>query len=109
MRFGHQQPNTMKHKLLPFLAAIAIFAASCTNKSQTAVDMAITPEAGTTYKSGDVLTVKVNLPAGAKPDSVVYAIDSVRMTSKKDAAPVTFKTDTMPLGSRLITARFYQG
>jgi len=97
----------MKHKLLPFLTAIALFAAGCTNKSQTASEITINPEAGTTYKSGDAITVKLNTTI--KPDSVVYALDSVRMISQKDASPITFKTDTMPLGSRLITARFYRG
>jgi len=94
-------------KLTLFLVAIILLAASCTNKSQTASEVTISPEAGTTYKLGDAITV--NLNTAIKPDSVVYAIDSVRMVSQKDASPVTFKTDTMLLGPRLITARLYQG
>jgi glutamine cyclotransferase len=98
----------MKHKLYLLLAAVILLAASCTNKSQNASDITITPESGAIYKSGDAVSVKVNFPVDVKPDSVVYAIDSVRMGSKKDTTAISFKTDTMPLGARLITARVYQ-
>ena len=98
---------SMKNKLTLLFAAIILIIVSCKDKTQNIVDITLSPEAGTNYKSGDAVTVKLNTTI--KPDSVVYAIDSVRMVSQKDASPVTFKTDTMLLGSRLITARLYLG
>ncbi|MDB5110141.1 MAG: glutamine cyclotransferase [Mucilaginibacter sp.] len=98
----------MKHKLTLLLAAVILLAVSCKNNKQTAVDITMSPESGTTYKAGDPVTVKINLPADVKPDSVVYVIDSLKIGAKKDSSAITFKTDTMPLGSRLITAKMYQ-
>jgi glutamine cyclotransferase len=98
----------MKNKLTLLFTAIILLAISCTNKTQNIVDITLSPEAGTTYKSGDAVTVKINFPAGSKPDSIVYLIDSVKVGLKKDSTAISFKTDTMPLGARTITAKFYQ-
>ncbi len=101
----------MKNKLTLFFAAVTLLAISCTscnNNNQHNSDITISPEAGTSYKSGDQVTVKVNF-SGVNPDSVVYLIDSVRVATKKDSTAISFKTDTMPLGSRLITAKMFQG
>jgi glutamine cyclotransferase len=35
-------------------------------------------------------------------------LDSVKLASKKDSSAINFKTDTMALGARVITAKFYQ-
>lgn len=98
----------MKNKLTLLFTAIVLLAISCTNKTQDIVDITLSPEAGTTYKSGDAVTIKLNFPATSKPDSIVYLIDSVKFSTKKDSASISFKTDTMPMGDRLITAKFYQ-
>jgi glutaminyl-peptide cyclotransferase len=73
---------------------------------QPPVELTITPEPGASYKSGDIVSVKVS--AGEiKPDSVVYLIDSVKAGTQKDMAAFSMKTDTMRSGARLITARVF--
>ncbi|MGZ3758355.1 MAG: glutaminyl-peptide cyclotransferase [Mucilaginibacter sp.] len=99
----------MKNKLNLFLigaVSLSIACSSCNTKKQDA-DLTMSPEAGTTYKSGQPVTVKVNF-SGAKPDSVVYLIDSAKIALKKDTTSLSLKTDTMPLGARTITAKMYQ-
>jgi glutamine cyclotransferase len=99
----------MKNKLnLLFIGAIllAVAYSSCNANKQNG-DLTMNPEAGTSYKSGQQVTVKVNF-SGAKPDSVVYLIDSVKVGSKKDSTAIVLKTDTLSLGARTITAKCYQ-
>ncbi|MDB5032571.1 glutaminyl-peptide cyclotransferase [Mucilaginibacter sp.] len=100
----------MKYRPILFIAAIAFFVYSCnSNTSTTGADITISPESGTNYKAGDAVNVKVGYPSSVKPDSVVYLLDSVRLASKKDSSAFSFKTDTMPLGARVITAKVYTG
>jgi len=96
----------MKFKLSLFLAVIAIMAIRCTTKTQDN-NVTITPEAGGSYKSGDAVSVQAHYSASLKPDSIVYLLDSVRIGSKKDSTALSLKTDSMPLGPRIITARVY--
>lgn len=103
----------MKNRIFLFLAtalvatAILVYCFSSCNKTKTEADITITPEAGTSYKSGADVTVKVSYPADMKPDSIVYLVDSARITSKKDSSAITLKTDTFSLGPRVITARLF--
>jgi glutamine cyclotransferase len=76
---------------------------SCKNKEQT--ELSITPDAGTKYKLGEVISVKVS---GAAADSVVYLMDSVKIISRKDTLAAQIKTDSLICGSRLITAKVYK-
>ncbi len=108
MRFGHMPLNTMNNKLVIFFAAIVLLAFGCHHNNEQ-VNISISPEAGSAYKAGDVVNVKVGLPSDAKVDSIVYLIDSTRFVSRKDSAALSLKTDSMPLGIKLITARVYQG
>lgn len=89
-------------------AALAMLVFSCKNSSNDANDISLNPESGTNYKAGDAVNVNVKL-GSAKMDSVVYLLDSVRLTSKKDTSAVSIKTDTLPLGPRVITARVFSG
>jgi len=89
------------------VAALLYGCAGC-NKTPKGADIAITPEAGTNYKSGEAVTVKVSYPADLKPDSIVYLLDSTRFASKKDSSGVSLKTDTISLGPRVITAKIFQ-
>lgn len=98
----------MNKKIKLFTAAAAILTMgyySCHRNTPTA-NITISPEAGTSYKSGDEVKVSLNL-SGAKLDSVVYLLDSARFASKKDSSALTLKTDTMRLGNKLITAKVY--
>jgi glutamine cyclotransferase len=100
----------MKQRSILFLAAIALFAYSCqSNKTNSGGDITISPESGTAYKSGDAVSISVHNSSGSKPDSIVYLVDSVKIASKKDTSAFSFKTDTMPLGARVITAKMYEG
>ncbi len=99
----------MKYKFNLLLAAAALFVFSCRNNNQQENSISISPEAGTTYKSGDAVAVKAHYPSNIKPDSIVYLVDSVRIGSLKDSSALSLKTDTIPLGPRVITAKVYQG
>ena len=90
-------------------AATLIYGCSSCNKNKSAAEISITPEAGTTYKSGEQVQIKVSYPADLKPDSIVYLVDSARVASKKDSSAINLKTDTFSLGPRGITARLYTG
>jgi glutamine cyclotransferase len=99
----------MKNKLRLLLTVLVLLAFSCHNNNQQDNNIGISPEAGTTYKSGDVVAVKAHYSASIKPDSVVYLVDSVKVGLLKDSAGFSLKTDTMPLGPRVITAKIFQG
>jgi glutamine cyclotransferase len=101
----------MRNNTILLLTAVAMLAfgcASCNKKTQEA-GLSITPEAGTSYKQGQQVSVKLSYPADAKPDSIVYLVDSTRFASKKDSSAVSLKTDSMHLGPRSITAKLFQG
>ncbi len=98
----------MKNKIILLLAAIAILTYSC-NKNKQEAALSLSPEAGTTYKQGQEVAIKLSYPPDLKPDSIVYLLDSVRFLSKKDSSAISLKTDTLPLGPRLLTAKLYQG
>jgi glutamine cyclotransferase len=113
MRFGHRQLNMMNNKIKgPFAAcallALLAFGCSCNNPSKdTMADYSISPEAGTTYKAGDAVKIKVAFPADVKVDSVVYLLDAMKLGVAKDSAGISIKTDTIPLGIKVITAKVY--
>jgi len=99
----------MKNRNLFLIAAITLLIYSCHNKpSENGNDITISPESGTSYKAGDAVNVTVHYPASVKADSIVYMLDSVKVASKKDSSAISLKTDTMPLGTRVITAKVYQ-
>ena len=99
----------MKYKFNLLIAASALVAFSCNNNTRQDNNITISPEAGTTYKAGDPVAVNAHYPSDLKPDSIVYLVDSVKVGSKKDSTVLSLKTDSMPLGPRIITARVYNG
>ena len=98
----------MKNKII-LIFMIAGLAYSCGHKGTQEAALSLSPEAGTNYKQGQDVVVKLKYPADTKPDSVVYLLDSVRFASKKDSTVITLKTDTIALGPRIITAKLFQG
>ena len=96
------------NKRIAFFALIALLAYGCKDNTKQNGDLTITPDAGTSYKTGDVISAKVTLPADFKADSIVYLLDSTRVGATKDSAAVNIKTDTVALGARIITGRVYQ-
>jgi glutamine cyclotransferase len=95
----------MKYRILALVAFIAIAFTACGPKSPE--NLSISPDGGTRFKLGDEIPVKVAVPSSIKADSIVYLIDSVRITSRKDTLTAKLKTDSLKLGSRLITARVF--
>jgi glutamine cyclotransferase len=95
-------------KGLLFIAVTLVVTAGCNNNSSSpAESLTISPDAGTNFKLGDQVKVNVNIPASLKADSVAYFVDAVRMYEAKDTTPFVLKTDSMTLGSKLITAKVY--
>lgn len=99
----------MKYIVTACIALIALVFAACHNTTIETASLAITPDAGARYKLGDQIPVKVTLPSGTLADSIQYLIDSVRVTSHKGTVTVVLKTDSLKLGSKLITARVFSG
>lgn len=100
----------MKNKLHLLLAAAILIVTACDKKEQSSEsNISISPEAGATYKAGDAVEVKLTYPADTKPDSVVYWLDTVKLASRTDSAAINIKTDTLPLGIKVVTAKFYKG
>ncbi|TSD62953.1 glutaminyl-peptide cyclotransferase [Inquilinus sp. KBS0705] len=95
------------NKRIIFLALIALVAYGCKdNKKQD--DFVISPDAGSTYKAGETISLKLTYANSIKPDSIVFLLDSARVGSVKDSSALNLKTDTMALGARVITAKVYQ-
>jgi glutamine cyclotransferase len=98
----------MKYRILALTAIVAALFAACHNNPEVST-INISPDAGTRFKLGDEVSVKVSVPSSIKADSIVYLIDSVRITSRKDTLSAKLKTDSLKLGNRLITAKVYSG
>jgi glutamine cyclotransferase len=96
------------NKRLALFAIIALLAYGCKDNNKQPDEFTISPDAGTNYKSGDGVALKVKIPAGAKVDSIVYLVDSARIGVGKDSSAVNLKTDSLSLGARVITAKVYQ-
>ena len=99
----------MKLKIGLLALLTTLIAAGCFHKKTDTETLGIKPEAGDSYKLGDVINVSVQYPSDTKPDSVVYLIDSVRYASRKDTLTQKIKTDAFTCGSKMITARVYTG
>ena len=100
--------NTMNNNIKLFLAAVVLVAFGCQHKTED-TSLSLSPEAGTSYKQGDKVNLKLHYGSQSTPDSIVYFIDSTRIASIKDSSALSVKTDTMLLGPRVFTAKFYQG
>jgi glutaminyl-peptide cyclotransferase len=99
----------MNKKLVLLAFAASLLAYGCRdNNTDTQQDLTVSPDAGTTYKAGQPVDIKVNFPKDAKVDSVVYLVDTTRIGAKKDQTGITLKTDSLALGARTITAKVYQ-
>ncbi|MDB5025691.1 MAG: glutaminyl-peptide cyclotransferase [Mucilaginibacter sp.] len=99
----------MKNNFILPLIAIPALIFSCNKNNKQEAALALSPEAGASYKQGQHVAIKLSYPADLKPDSIVYLLDSAIFASKKDSSIISLKTDTLPLGPRAITAKLYQG
>lgn len=97
----------INNKLI-FILFLFILAACKSNiKTSSSTANFITPEAGLLLKAGESINVKLSLPEGVV-DSIQYFIDSVKVASQKDTTSLNLKTQNLPLGSRLITAKIFR-
>lgn len=102
----------MPYKTLCFLCALLILSVSCTqenNADNQATGTWVKPAAGSEIKLGSTLELEVQMPKGSKIDSIVYLVDTIKIAVAKDLKPVNLQADSLPLGSRLLTARIYSG
>lgn len=100
----------MPYKPFCFFSAVFCLLVSCTQENSTdnqATGTWVKPAAGSEIKLGSSLELQVQMPEGSKIDSIVYLIDTTKITAAKDLTPVSLQTDSLPLGSRLLTARIY--
>ena len=58
MRFGLMPPNIMNNKFKSLLAAVVLVAFGCKHKTEDN-QLSLSPEAGTSYKQGDKVNLKV--------------------------------------------------
>jgi len=89
-----------------FIVAIFCFV-SCRQNSKLENNISLSPDAGTSYKAGEIVPLKVSNPDGSKPDSIVYLVDSVKVGLIKKASTLSLRTDSMQLGVRVVTAKSY--
>ncbi|MDT3404422.1 glutamine cyclotransferase [Mucilaginibacter terrae] len=106
MPFGHRLIKHMKRTYILGIATFILALYSCGDKNKP-VNISISPDAGTSYKQGDKVAVKLTLPADFKADSIVYLVDSVRLAAKTDSSSYSLATDSLGLGARVLTARIY--
>ena len=70
-------------------------------------DVTISPEAGSSYKAGTAVALKIHYGNNVHPDSIVYYVDSIRIGVLKDSSLLSLKTDSLSLGNKTITAKLY--
>jgi glutamine cyclotransferase len=100
----------MKFYKILFVAAVVSFVFGCKNKTtESGFNVTVSPDAGTSYKAGTDVPIKVSYSADVKPDSIVYLLDATRFAVKNDSSVVTLKTDTLKMGVKVITVKVYQG
>jgi glutamine cyclotransferase len=100
----------MKFYKILFVAATVSIMFGCKNKTaQSGFNVSVSPEAGTSYKAGTDVPIKISYNSDVKPDSVVYLLDATHLAVKKDSSVVILKTDTLKMGIKTITVKVYQG
>ncbi|MFD2145107.1 glutaminyl-peptide cyclotransferase [Mucilaginibacter antarcticus] len=106
----------MKTRSILFLTALLFTVYSCKDKNAASIadnadsaDILLYSPRGYNYSTGDTVKMMVKYPASLAVDSVVYLIDSVRVTSVKDSSYAYINSDTLKMGTRSLTAKVYQG
>ncbi|MEO6523035.1 MAG: glutaminyl-peptide cyclotransferase [Mucilaginibacter sp.] len=97
-----------RRKLI-FHSIIIALIFGCQPKMQHDTDITLSPESGTSYKSGDLLPTKVHYESTMHIDSIIYFVDSLKVGSRKDSSILLIKTDSMILGRKTISAKVYHG
>jgi glutamine cyclotransferase len=105
----------MKTRSILFLAALSLSVYSCKDKNTAttdgvnAVDITLFSPGAYNYSGGDTIKMMAKYPSSLKVDSVVYLWDSIRIGSVKDSSYISIPTTDIPLGTKSLTAKVYQG
>ena len=96
-------------KSLMLVATIAIFAFACKDNPADNYSSFISPDGGGAISQGADIQVKIHYAKNRTVDSVIYLIDSTRISSHKDTLAKAITTSALSLGNHLITAKIYSG
>lgn len=96
-------------KNLIVVAVLTIFAFACKDNPADHYSSFISPDGGGAITQGTDIQIKIHYAKNRTVDSVVYLIDSTRISSHKDTAAVAITTSALNLGNHLITAKIYSG
>lgn len=99
----------MKHLPLFFFLTTFLWTSCIENaKKSSPESISLLPEAGTIYKSGEVVSVEIDLKGSIKPDSILYFLDDDRLPTEQDTLSVQLETANLTMGSKLLTARIFK-
>jgi len=99
----------MNHCKKLLFTSIILVLFGCHSDRNHDFNITITPDAGTTYKSGELIPIKAHYTGATNVDSIIYFVDSLKVGGLKDSAVFSLKTDSMTLGIKLISAKIYRG
>lgn len=102
----------MNKILLLALAALCSVAACNQERSNDSSNRSLSfsrVEPGSLINRGDSVSLALSFPEGASFDSVVYLLNDKPYITVKDSSTVWLKTDSLPMGSQLITANVFLG
>lgn len=81
---------------------------SCDSQKQVTKLRFSTPEAGKIVRSGQPLTLILDLPTGEHSvDSIIYTVDGEKITTALHSDSIQIDTDSFSFGSRSISARIF--
>lgn len=94
-------------KNLVLVATLATFTFACKTDPASKYSSFITPDGGSTFTAGKDIKVSIQFAKDKTIDSVVYFIDSTRVSSHKDTLAKAITTSALKLGNHLLTAKIY--
>lgn len=106
----HMKISALKNSVFVFTVLfLSIFVEiSCDSQKQVTKLRFSTPEAGKIVRSGQPLTLALDLPNGEhQVDSIVYTVDGEKITTTQNTDSIQIDTDSFNFGSRSISARIF--
>lgn len=83
---------------------------SCKNNGKATVGASFKyPDQGQAFGLGEEVKVELDIPAGVNVHSAKYTLDGNPIGAKNDGAAISFKTEGLSLGYKLITAIIVDG
>jgi len=106
----HMKFSLLKNLFFPctVLLISLMMVVSCESQKQVAKVRFSTPDAGKIVRSGQPLTLKLELPAGEQAvDSIIYTVDGEKIITVLNSDSIQIDTDAFRFGSRAISARIF--